>query len=217
MNFITIYDEKEQFILKARKEFESNLDIAKTIEICRQMCRFDEVDDNNENAGIVLEPNPFQELYLDPNSDHNDDLRMGLLNKLGPIAKRRENLMDNARFFELMRMTNDKQRSFLLNTISHLLSPNSPPLQVFFTGPARCGKTYVIKLLMEIYNRFTDNVGFCNAYITCASTGKAAVAIDGTTVHTALKITLSNLLPLSTEVALQYLTLFRYLCQSFNN
>ena len=63
---------------------------------------------------------------------------------------------------------------------------------------------------MEIYNRFTDNDGYCNSYIACASTGKAAVAIDGTTVHTALKISLSRLLPLSTEVAHQYRALFKY-------
>ena len=63
---------------------------------------------------------------------------------------------------------------------------------------------------MEIYNRYTDTDGHCNAYITCASTGKADVAIDGTTVHTTLKITLSKLLPLSRETALQYRTLFRY-------
>lgn len=63
---------------------------------------------------------------------------------------------------------------------------------------------------MEIYNRYSDNDGYCNAYITCASTGKAAVAIDGSTVHTALKISLSKLLPLSTETANQYRTLFRY-------
>lgn len=85
-----------------------------------------------------------------------------------------------------------------------------PPLQIFFTGPAGCGKTFVIKLLMEIYNRYSESDGFCNAYITCASTGKAAVAIDGTTVHTALKISLSKLLPLSIEVAQQYRSLFKY-------
>lgn len=63
---------------------------------------------------------------------------------------------------------------------------------------------------MEIYNRFTDTDGYCNAYIACASTGKAAVAIDGTTVHTALKISLSKLLPLSIEVAHQYRALFKF-------
>lgn len=63
---------------------------------------------------------------------------------------------------------------------------------------------------MEIYNRYSESDGFCNAYITCASTGKAAVAIDETTVHTALKISLSKLLPLSIEVAQQYRSLFKY-------
>lgn len=64
---------------------------------------------------------------------------------------------------------------------------------------------------MEIYNRFTDTDGYCNAYINCASTGKAAVAIDGTTIHTALKITLSKFLPLSGEMLHLYRSLFKYI------
>ncbi|GFX86675.1 ATP-dependent DNA helicase [Trichonephila clavipes] len=47
--------------------------------------------------------------------------------------------------------------------------------------------------------------------MTCASTGKAAVAISGTTVHTALKISLSRLLLLNSETAQQYRTLFKYI------
>ncbi|GFY08108.1 ATP-dependent DNA helicase [Trichonephila clavipes] len=85
------------------------------------------------------------------------------------------------------------------------------PFQIFFTGPAGCGKTFVIKLLMEIYNRYTDNDGYCNAYMTCASTGKAAGAISETTVHTVLKISLLRLLPLHSETAQQYRTLFKYM------
>ncbi|GFU11401.1 ATP-dependent DNA helicase [Trichonephila clavipes] len=64
---------------------------------------------------------------------------------------------------------------------------------------------------MEIYNRHTNNDGYCHAYITCASTGKIAVAISGTTVHTALKISLSRLLPFHSETAQQRRTLFKYL------
>lgn len=36
--YITLYNENEDQILQKRKEFESDLDIGKTIEICRQMC-----------------------------------------------------------------------------------------------------------------------------------------------------------------------------------
>ncbi|GFU90897.1 transposable element Tcb1 transposase [Trichonephila clavipes] len=70
------------------------------------------------------------------------------------------------------------------------------PFQKIFNGPAGRGKTFVIKLLMEIYNRYTDNDGYCQS---C----KAAVAISETTVHAALKISLSRLLPLHSETAEQ--------------
>ena len=211
MKFTEIYTSNENLILQRRQEFESNLDIQKTIEICRDLCREDGIDDNDEpEENIIAEQNPFQHLYNNPNAIVNDDIRLATLHKLGLIAKRRENLMANEDFYNLMRMANEKQKRLLLHVISHLLSPDDVPFQIFFTGPAGCGKTFVIKLLMEIYNRYTDNDGYCNAYITCASTGKAAVAIEGTTVHTALKISLSRLLPLSNETAQQYRTLFKY-------
>lgn len=133
-------------------------------------------------------------MYNDPNSDINDDLRVTMLNKLAPIAKKKENIMSTDDFCDLMRLANEKQKELLLHTIHHLLSNTDSPLQIFFTGPAGCGKTFVIRLMMEIYNRFTNTDGYCNAYIACASTDKAAVAIDGTTVHTAIKFSMSKLL-----------------------
>ncbi|XP_050340295.1 uncharacterized protein LOC126766581 [Bactrocera neohumeralis] len=212
--FTQIYDDNEMLILERHKEFSSNLDIQKTIEICRKLCREDELNQNDDAEGdnvgrLFPEANPFQELY---NADHimNDDLRLATLNKLGAIAKKRDNLMSNEQFYELRRMANQRQKALLMHVIANLLSSNRSPLQVFFTGPVGCGKTFLIRLLMEIYNRFIDNDGFCNACIAFASTGKAAIAIDGTTIHTALKISLSKLLPLSIEVAQQYRMLIKY-------
>ncbi|GFU98073.1 ATP-dependent DNA helicase [Trichonephila clavipes] len=57
---------------------------------------------------------------------------------------------------------------------------------------------------MDIYNRYTDNDGYCQ---NC----KAAGAITETTVHAALKISLSRLLPLHSESAQQSGTLFKYI------
>ncbi|GFX10998.1 ATP-dependent DNA helicase [Trichonephila clavipes] len=107
--------------------------------------------------------------------------------------------MPNEDLYQLMRMSNEKQKGILLHVISPLLSISN-----IFTGPAGCGKTFVIKLLMEIYNRYTDNDGYCQSCI-------AAVAISGTTVHTALKISLTKWLPLHSETAQQYRTLFKYI------
>ncbi|GFW00703.1 ATP-dependent DNA helicase [Trichonephila clavipes] len=57
---------------------------------------------------------------------------------------------------------------------------------------------------MEIYDRYTDNDGYCQS---C----KAAIAILGTTVQVTLKISLSRLLPLHSETAQQYINLFKYI------
>ncbi|GFY17669.1 ATP-dependent DNA helicase [Trichonephila clavipes] len=107
-------------------------------------------------------------------------------------------------------MSNEKQKGLLLRVISPLLSSDQTPFQIFFTASAGCGKTFVITFLMEIYNHYTDNEGYCHACITGASAGKAAAAISGTPVHTAYKISLSRLLRLQSEAAQQYRTLFKY-------
>ena len=119
--------------------------------------------------------------------------------------------MDNDQFIDLMRLVNRQQKDILMKIISHLQSTGESPIQIFFTGVAGSGKTFTIKLIMEIYNRFLDTDGFCNAYINCASTGKAAVAIDGITVHTALKIPLCRFLPLSNEMLQLYRSLFKFI------
>ncbi|XP_037958820.1 uncharacterized protein LOC119688206 [Teleopsis dalmanni] len=199
MRYIQLYDENEALILERRKEFESNLDIRKTLEICRELCREDiniDGEEINEVVGRIPDENPFAELYDNPNADLNDDLRLALFDKLGAIAKKKKNILPYEEFYELIRKANEEQREILFHTMHHLISKTGDmkdPLLVYLTGPAGSGKTFVIKALMEIYNRFSDTDGIFIAYIACASTGKAATAIGGTTVHNALSITLSSM------------------------
>lgn len=120
--------------------------------------------------------------------------------------------MDKEDFNRLMRSMNYRQKGPLLHVISHILNADTEePLKIFLTGPAGYGKTFVINLLREIYNRFCHTDGYCDPYVTCASMGKAAVAIEGTTVQTAFKITIGRLQPLSFEVAQQLRSLFKYI------
>lgn len=92
MKFISIYDDKEQFILQSRRKFECYLDIQKTIDICRQLCRED-VPDDEQKAGDAEArfpvANPFEELYKNPGADVDADSRLATLNKLGTIAKKK--------------------------------------------------------------------------------------------------------------------------------
>ncbi|GFU16295.1 ATP-dependent DNA helicase [Trichonephila clavipes] len=85
------YDDNEHLILERRKEFESNLDIQKTLQIIKDLCREEDLDDNAELQDVAnrfLDPNPFQDLYQ-VNSGMNDDIRLATLNKLGAIAKKK--------------------------------------------------------------------------------------------------------------------------------
>ncbi|KAH9379744.1 hypothetical protein HPB48_011674 [Haemaphysalis longicornis] len=78
----------------------------------------------------------------------------------------------------LMRMTNAEQHELLRD------------IRMFFTGPAGCGKTFILRLAMDLYNRYsnTGNNTVNDAFLIIASTGMAAVAGGGTTVHVAFKL-----------------------------
>ncbi|GFV64843.1 ATP-dependent DNA helicase [Trichonephila clavipes] len=126
-------------MLQRRREFESDLDIRKTIEICRGLCHENESDDSNQQEAnkTTVEQNLFEHLYNNPNADVNNDIYLATLHKLGPIAKKRENLMPNTDFDQLMRMSNEKQKGLLLHVVSHFLSSDQTPFQIFFYRPYR--------------------------------------------------------------------------------
>ncbi|GFW63850.1 ATP-dependent DNA helicase [Trichonephila clavipes] len=93
MKFIKIYDENVDLILQKRKEFESNIDIEKTLQICRELCREEDADDGEDIrdvAGRLPDQNPFQELYNNPTAEINGDLLYAMMNKLGAIAKKKK-------------------------------------------------------------------------------------------------------------------------------
>lgn len=107
MKFLRVYDENEDLIMERRKEFESNLDIAKTMEICARLCRElndmqANTDDQNQ-ANVVEIADPYQQLLQDPNSGINDDLVSATMSKLGAIWKKKDNLMVTSEFIELGR------------------------------------------------------------------------------------------------------------------
>ncbi|GFW43445.1 ATP-dependent DNA helicase [Trichonephila clavipes] len=119
MKFVNMYNNDEDLLLQRRKEFESHLDIQKTIEICRSLRRENENDDSNQQEANKT---TAEHLYNNPNADVNNDIYLATLHILGPIAKTRENLMSNEDFYQLMKMSNEKQKGLSIHVISHLLS-----------------------------------------------------------------------------------------------
>ena len=90
--FIEIYENNKDLIVERRKEFELNLDIQKTLEICRQLCRDNDENEDEElegHANVIFENDPYEMLERDPHSVVNADIQNATLSKLGAIAKKK--------------------------------------------------------------------------------------------------------------------------------
>ncbi|KAL4104804.1 hypothetical protein QTP88_020080 [Uroleucon formosanum] len=98
--------------------------------------------------------------------------------------------MSAVQYCEAMRRRNQRQRDLVLEAIHRIfVDVERKPLQIFLTGLAGSSKTFTMKMLMEMYNRFSQhhNNAF-NAYVASALTGMAASAINGTTVYAVFRI-----------------------------
>ncbi|KAH9383015.1 hypothetical protein HPB48_023651 [Haemaphysalis longicornis] len=104
-----------------------------------------------------------------------------LMKHASPCAavRKRQDIMDRDEYYNLMRVTNAEQHELLCEIIHQQTTPSAPPLRVVFNGLACCGKTFVLRLTMDLYNRYsnTSNNTAYNAFLICASTGKAAGAV----------------------------------------
>ncbi|GFT97078.1 hypothetical protein TNCV_177041 [Trichonephila clavipes] len=189
--FLRMYDERESEIMAKRKEFESNIDIAKILDELKKICEdFDNVDPLDTSNSR----DDFVRNVLGPDGTENKDDFENAVNTIGISAvRKRSNVMSKQEYCHMMRSTNNGQCELILEMIHRLHLSDSIPIHIFFTGPAGSGKTYVLKLLMETYNRYTQqHNSLRNAFVACASTGKAAVNLGGVTVHSAFKITQSR-------------------------
>lgn len=189
----TLYDQHEKIIMDARKEFESKLDIAKIMEECRRLFTEDESGETSANskADEFVKSKALDEDFVKHVRDGLDeDIRMRVMEKMSSVVRKRENVMSAEQYCKAMRQTNRRQRDLVLEAIGRIFTDGQRrPLQIFLTGPAGSGKTFTMKMLMETYNRFAQqhNNAF-NSYVASASTGIAASAIGGSTVHAVFHI-----------------------------
>ncbi|KAH9371240.1 hypothetical protein HPB48_013515 [Haemaphysalis longicornis] len=56
--------------------------------------------------------------------------------------------MNRDDYYNWMRMTNAEQHELLCEIVHGQTTPSAPLLRVFFTGPAGCDKTFVLRLAM---------------------------------------------------------------------
>lgn len=188
--FLNLYDRNEADILCKCKEYSTDLDLERTVQEYLRLCA-EEEETAQRNIASERHDEFVRTIAMDPNDDDITHLPIGAVS----AVKQRTNVMSKQDFCTMVRSTNAEQRDLVLEVIDrlHAFDGSNKPLQIFFTGPAGCGKTFTLRILMETLNRFSQaHNSQKNAYVACASTGKAAVAINGTTVHSAFRITMSR-------------------------
>lgn len=100
--------------------------------------------------------------------------------------------------------------------IVHLRVRDSLKIAFKFVGKDVSSTREQVESSEFINNCIENNLAFFKSmphsvYYCMDMTGKAAVAIEGTTVHTALRILISKLVLLSMEVIQEYRSLFKYI------
>lgn len=197
--YLSIFENHLQVITENRKVIDSSLDMEKTIDLYRKLCAEECLEEEltQQLQRLINNEQDNMKDFFDVNTIMTKEIFHGTIGNLSSIVGTKQNVLPKEEFNYLMRLVNSQQRGLIMEVIHRLLSPDDPkftdPIQIFFTGPAGFGKTFYKIIKSSAYNRFSDTDGFCNAFIACASTGKAAVAIDAVTVHTAFKISLSAL------------------------
>jgi len=181
-SFKAIYSDNIGIIAKKRAEYERT-DLAEILRQCEEIAR-------ESKAPTSDDPSRVRNFLLRDVASNEESEDLDPMNHVNTAILstmcRKEGIMTKEEFCNLMSQTNRLQRELLVEIIHRVHLEVRKPLQIFFTGPAGTGKTFVLKLIMEIYNRYCpDKNDLNNSYVACATTGKAAVQLGGTTVHSA--------------------------------
>ncbi|XP_040078914.1 uncharacterized protein LOC120850477 [Ixodes scapularis] len=192
--FERLYDQNIDVILENEARYHSDVDIEQIRAVCNSMLQ--------SNDGEHCATSELPDVRLHPMAMENDDsdlLDIGMVRSNAPFKQcpavcTRQDVMSRDQYLDTMRKTNEEQYEIVREVVHRLTIPDSPPLQIFFTGVAGCGKTFVLRLIMDVYNRYCNPAGSdnVNAYVACATTGKAAVALGGITVHAAFRLTINR-------------------------
>jgi len=184
--YLKTYGDNLESIAAKRAEYE-NVEFSRITEEYRALEGVDSAEEAN--------PRPVRQDFVagllgEGVVENFDDFEVGGGIRAIAAVGRRENILSNEEYCARMRTTNRRQRELVHEVIHRIQNEDAEPLQIFLTGPAGSGKTYLLKLIMETYNRYSNSGNeIDNSFVACASTGKAAVNLGGTKIHSAFHMT----------------------------
>ncbi|XP_011302899.1 uncharacterized protein [Fopius arisanus] len=219
--FLELYDKHRQVIRANRKEFESDMDIQAIMDRCNQLCRKEDVIDDEIDVNYLgatsTEHDPFEELYNPRNaaitnskySGVNNQFEFMAVDEISSDVDSQENSLDDVSSCEPVFILPEEIEIHPMHGMFRLLTGNDSPFDVFLSGPANCKKIFISRLLMEIYNCH-EKSGTCNVYMNLGITDKSEMLVNQSTTYTALSVSFADVLNLSPEASRKYRDLFEY-------
>lgn len=125
--------------------------------------------------------------------ENNDDIVNITVSNATSIVKKRENIMSKMYYCALVKKSNPEQRELILEAIYRIHATERDPVQDILHGICRLWQNIHLQshgYFQYILSATTHSIH--NAYVSCASIGKAALAMGGTIVHSTFKIMISR-------------------------
>nr|XP_037276845.1 ATP-dependent DNA helicase PIF1-like [Rhipicephalus microplus] len=205
--FEKMLDDNKKAIMEIKQRYSAGVTVSELISACEVVGRSEA---NHTEEVEQPEERPSMVPTLVDMNDNSDSVPEEVTTKMQqkvvaatyPGVHRRDYVMPLSDFYASMRLLNEQKASLIREVIHRVTDRTTKPLQIFFTGPAGCGKTFTLCLIMDVYNRYCRNHtisygdgqgnSVVNAYVACATTSKVAIALNGVTVHSAFKIVMTN-------------------------
>jgi hypothetical protein len=148
--FMDLYEQNEELIMKRKQEYTSNLNIEQLMKELKEMCDFRENEKTDEVSDGLQPTHKIQD-------DNTDDIYEIKSSNNISVVKKREGVMPKEKYNEMLRKLNRGQKKLIYEYIKKLRMHDAEPIQIALSGPAGSGKTFLIIMLMETCNRFSQS------------------------------------------------------------
>ncbi|XP_015110819.1 uncharacterized protein LOC107037017 [Diachasma alloeum] len=190
--FLQLYKKHETSIFTRRQEFESDINVQGTLNRFR-LFQGQTIDDDKIDVPrlVPIEPesDPFAGLG-EPELPENWDCKSdsSTVTSESPILMKRE----------------EPEIPGANSILFSLLTKNGSPFHIFLSGPMACPKTFIIRIMTEVYNRYKTSSDSCSVFTNYSSSNKTSVASENMMTYTTLRAPLPKMLALSVERAEQF-------------
>ncbi|KAH7953265.1 hypothetical protein HPB49_006682 [Dermacentor silvarum] len=168
--FEKMFDDKKEAIIEIKQRYSASVTVSELISACEAVGPSEASqteEDMNDNSDLVPD-------------EGTTKTQQKVVAATGPGVRSRDDVMPLSDFYARMRLLKERQASLIREVIHRVTDHTAKPLQIFLTGPAGCGKTFTLRLIMDVCNRYCrnhtisygdgqENSGM-NAYVTCATT-----------------------------------------------